>query len=54
MMITREICFGRLETRVIVIRATTIAGLPFKWGREEAFESSFGSDWIEAVWRHWS
>jgi len=33
-MVTREICFGRLETRVIVIRATTMVGLPFKRGRE--------------------
>ena len=53
-MITRETCFGRLETRVIVIRATTMAGLPFKRGREEAFESSSGSDWIETAWRLWS
>jgi hypothetical protein len=22
--------------------------------REEAFKGSFGSDWIETVWRHWS
>jgi len=52
--IKREICFGRLETRVIIIRATTMAGLPFRQGREEAFESSFGSDWIKTVWRQWS